>query len=565
MDELLATPPKSKGIPQLLQRASSTLLFHYGMTLRVHCVAVSLKPSRILTGTLSKTEPVYDTAPATELAMSYEPASVPEAPSMLEPYGTQEQPSYRDTAPNGTGPGPVSSHGMFDILRCGSSHFKDRDLVRPVILFVSVEPESTPWLNGRAVALKCRDILREHGINDVEVEIKESRITQCCSSDQDQTESEPSTTKLSPQIPILQEEGYRRDTIQLSEFLGTKIAPSQNPTREGTKGLYLRIRNTETVVALTCRHVVLGQEEENTDIRHEPNNIRGIVQPGNKTYQETTESLRGKISWNRALEYLRGYNAKLESSLKRLEPFESMESRTIGHVLFSPKLGLSSSSPARFRDWALVELDQKKHQTEVKNLENKVPAKLAALLVLPRYMPWLYPIDEPKPRSGFLPGFNTFTQLGVMPEAEMRCPEFDFAVPGRTAVDEDFMRVCMYGSASGASHGLTNTARSVVRRIVGGVPMVSEEWCILGSIQHGDRKPFSIQGDSGASVMGDDGRVAAILTSGAQGGNLGMHHISYATPVEWLLEDIRGHGYDVEWMGKEPPLEILHYRLDTEN
>ncbi|KAF5537902.1 hypothetical protein FPHYL_12674 [Fusarium phyllophilum] len=450
-----------------------------------------------------------------------------------------------------------------DILRCGSTHFKDRHLVRPVILFVSIEPESTTWLNGRAVALKCRDVLREHGINDVEVEIKESRITQCCSSDEDQTESEPSTAKLSPNIPTLQEEGYRRDSIQLTEFLGTKIAASQDPTREGTKGLYLSIRDTETVVALTCRHVVFGPEEENIDVCHDTHNSRGIIQPGNKTYQDMTEFLRNQISHTQSaidlretstpvpdkrIEYLRGYKAKIESSLQLLEPFESMESRTVGHVLFSPQLGLSNSSPARSRDWALIELDQEKHQTMVKKLENKAPAKLAPVLVCPQYESCRHSGQEPKRRYCMLPSVDAFTQTGVMSEAEMRCLDFEFAMPGKTAIDKDFMRVCMYGSASGASHGLTNTARSVVRRFVGGVPM-----------------PFSIQGDSGASVMGDDGRVAAILTSGAQGGNRGIHHISYATPIEWLLEDIRGHGYDVEWMGKEWPLEDLHYRPETEN
>ncbi|KAG5743102.1 hypothetical protein H9Q70_014185 [Fusarium xylarioides] len=463
-----------------------------------------------------------------------------------------------------------------DILRCGSADFNDRHLVRPVILFVSVEPESTTWLNGRAVALRCRDVLREHGINDVEVEIKESRITQCCSTDQDQTESEPSTAKLSPQIPTLQEEGYRRDSIQVSELLGTKIAPSRYPTREGTKGLYLRIRNTETVVALTCRHLVIGPEEENVDFCHDTHTSRGIIQPGNKTYQDTTEFFREQISHTQSamdllepstpvpekrIAYLRGYKVELESSLQRLEPFESMESRTVGHVLFSPKFGLSSSSPARFRDWALIELDQKKHQTPVKKLGNTIPETLASVFRRPQFMAWQH-LDPGRKRTiCIVPGTHVFTQTGVMSEAEMRCPDFDFAVPGKTLVDEDFMRVCMYGSASGASHGVTNTARSVVRRFVGAAPVVSEEWCILGSIEREKRKPFSKQGDSGASIMGDDGRVAAILTCGAQGGNRGIHHISYATPIEWLLDDIRGHGYDVEWMGKEISLDYLHNRL----
>ncbi|EMT67534.1 hypothetical protein FOC4_g10005632 [Fusarium odoratissimum] len=151
-----------------------------------------------------------------------------------------------------------------DILRCG----------RPVIPFVSVERRSITWMNG--VALKCRHVLREHGIHDVKVEIKESRITQCCSSDQDQTE---------------------RHNIQLSEFQETKIASSQFPTPEGTKGLYLRVRNTETVVALTCRHVIFGHEEENVDSCRDTNNTRSVLQPGHRTYQDTKENLHEAISW----------------------------------------------------------------------------------------------------------------------------------------------------------------------------------------------------------------------------------------------------------------------------
>ncbi|EWG53905.1 hypothetical protein FVEG_17190 [Fusarium verticillioides 7600] len=220
--------------------------------------------------------------------------------------------------------------------------------------------------------------------------------------------------------------------------------------------------------------------------------------------------------------------SKNESNLQQLEPFESMESRTFGHVLPSPYFGLRSSSPARFRDWALIELDQKKHQTLVKEFGNTVPETLSPVFKEPQYMHW-EDFNPGRMRAiCVVPGAHIYTQAGVMSETEMRCPDFDFAVPGKTVVDEDFMGVCMYGSASGASHGVTNTAR---------------------------------HGDSGASVMGDDGRVAAILTSGAQGSNRGIHHISYAAPIEWLLEDIRGHGYDVEWMGKEIPLDYIHNRL----
>ncbi|KAL5593646.1 hypothetical protein FOBRF1_012748 [Fusarium oxysporum] len=176
---------------------------------------------------------------------------------------------------------------------------------------------------------------------------------------------------------------------------------------------------------------------------------------------------------------------------------------------------------------------------------------------------------ELKRRRCSVPGIPTFTQTGVMSEAEMRYLDYESALPGRTTIDEDYMRVCMYGSGSGESHGITNTARSVIRRFVGGVPMISEEWCFLSRIKYGRRKYFSCQGDPGASIMGNDGRVAAMLTYGAQGGdqggNTGIHHISYATSIGWLLEDIRGHEYDVECMGREVPLEPLHFCVESEN
>ncbi|KAH7466929.1 hypothetical protein FOMA001_g16224 [Fusarium oxysporum f. sp. matthiolae] len=191
-----------------------------------------------------------------------------------------------------------------DIFRCGSTSLGHCHLVRPVIPFVSIEPGSITWMSGRAVALKYRDVLREHGIHGVEVEIKDDR----------------STAKLEPRIPTHEEESFGRHNIQLSEFLGTKIASSQFPTREGTKGLYLRVRNTETVVALTCRHVVFGQEEENVDFCRDTNNTRSVLQPGNKTYQDTMENLHEAISWINSS--LRCYKSPTEKQLEHEMHFE---------------------------------------------------------------------------------------------------------------------------------------------------------------------------------------------------------------------------------------------------
>ncbi|KAF4955235.1 hypothetical protein FSARC_11908 [Fusarium sarcochroum] len=58
----------------------------------------------------------------------------------------------------------------------------------PVKLLVTVEQGSTNWLAGWVVATKCRDVLREYGIMDVEVEFKEGqgRITDFCAVAQDE-------------------------------------------------------------------------------------------------------------------------------------------------------------------------------------------------------------------------------------------------------------------------------------------------------------------------------------------------------------------------------------------
>lgn len=98
--------------------------------------------------------------------------------------------------------------------------------------------------------------------------------------------------------------------------------------REGTKGLYLRVRNTETVVALACRHVVFGQKEENVDFCHDTNNTRSVLQPGNKgTYQDTMENLREAISWINSS--LKCYKSPTEKQLEDQRILKAKQERSL--------------------------------------------------------------------------------------------------------------------------------------------------------------------------------------------------------------------------------------------
>jgi len=60
-----------------------------------------------------------------------------------------------------------------DILRIGIAG----ERFAPVILWMGVMPASLSASDGVVVACKCKDLLEEHGIDDVDVEIRESVVT----------------------------------------------------------------------------------------------------------------------------------------------------------------------------------------------------------------------------------------------------------------------------------------------------------------------------------------------------------------------------------------------------
>lgn len=57
--------------------------------------------------------------------------------------------------------------------------------------------------------------------------------------------------------------------------------------------------------------------------------------------------------------------------------------------------------------------------------------------------------------------------------------------------------------------------------------------CILGA---GNDKPFSMKGDSGSIVFTDEGRLVAMVFGGR---SAGFRDVSFATPIDVIMEDIR--------------------------
>ncbi|KAJ3459783.1 hypothetical protein MRS44_015856 [Fusarium solani] len=443
-----------------------------------------------------------------------------------------------------------------DILRLGYQNVRgtlDESPINPVTVLVSVVPSSTTWNAGVNVVLRCRGILRRHGIHDVEVEMKESTISQC------NLGTQPTQQKLTSG-PVAQPE---KCNSLFSEFLGLCIAPAASPYHEGTKGLYLRIRGTTRVLLLTCRHVAFAGSDGNEDFEHSTGAPRVILQPGNGTLAEARrhaeEDVRRSerdmkkkrdLPWPSAI---RKFNAAAaekaagEELVRRLNDLEEPSNRTIGHVLFSPKMGegRSPSGEKRCRDWALVELDQEMHETVLAELTNRVFCGMAA-----KNDTWKATKEELKgcdPADHYDMEFDDQTHTvelrGTIAEHIMRDPPTESA-----SLQEAALVVGKYGRSTGLTIGVTNKVRSIKRNPIGDTTFMSEEWCILGAKWKSGscRGTFSGRGDSGSCVWDMEGRIGGMLTSGLDGGN-GSLDVSYATPIEWLLADIREQsGLDVE-------------------
>ncbi|KAK1948794.1 hypothetical protein LY78DRAFT_595157, partial [Colletotrichum sublineola] len=114
--------------------------------------------------------------------------------------------------------------------------------------------------------------------------------------------------------------------------------------------------------------------------------------------------------------------------------------------------------------------------------------------------------------------------------------------------------VGMRGRTSGLTFGLVNQVRSVTRRPVqDGRKFLSKECCIVADKVG---REFTRPGDSGACVFDLNGRAVAMVTGGIsreqvlQGGDdYGLNcamDVTYATPMEWLLEDMKACGLSME-------------------
>jgi hypothetical protein len=131
---------------------------------------------------------------------------------------------------------------------------------------------------------------------------------------------------------------------------------------------------------------------------------------------------------------------------------------------------------------------------------------------------------------------------------------YDRLLPLQDVISEDLMRhpdmvdqdgeACIYviknGLTTGVTIGRTTGIFSHVREYFPNqTSRTSIEWSIL-PYDH-DSGVFSADGDSGSVIVDSRGRYGGLLTGGA--GKRVSSDITYATPIWWLLADIKANGF----------------------
>ncbi|KAF5691999.1 hypothetical protein FCIRC_185 [Fusarium circinatum] len=436
-----------------------------------------------------------------------------------------------------------------DILRVRyKRHVEPNGVKRenPVTMLISVPENSTTFIRGYEAVCRCKSILEDMGLGDVEVEMKEGKhfrsISGPLSPSKEAQGQQPLPLRNDQLLPgplaSTMDYNYR---FHFTEYIGTNIAAFDNRKKEGTKGLYLRdSQDATTVYALTCRHVVYNKEQllDNSQESLE------ITQPGQNTFDNMQYSFQIQDKELYKLIHALGRGDLPKASLEQQElnrtKFTKLQGykplfedhpadqkfSAFGCVEFSPPFRVSEG---RLMDWALIKLCKDKHTTELSQLGNKLP--VTGLF------------------RSMLEYKGVYDTIGIRLNSEVTIgPDVISLEDLEAEIQDESSRGLigmMHGGKSGFSIGCINGIRSVVREPIDGLPFTSQEWCTIGL----DGSAFSKCGDSGSVIFDIHGRVMLLLTGGVMRDdprNTAGCDTTYGTPVVSVLEDIESYGYKVD-------------------
>ncbi|KAH9986587.1 hypothetical protein BJV77DRAFT_965122 [Russula vinacea] len=160
----------------------------------------------------------------------------------------------------------------------------------PVILWIGVIPKSLSGDDGVIVASKCRELLVEFNITDVDVEIRESVVTRSAN-----------LRSAGPRLLDLDPYSYCDPTLGVREplrsTLGLPICAQSMPLAEGTGGFFITEGgNAERLLLVTARHVIFTPDN-NKHFEHKDGSQGryNVMLFGDVAFNKYLESIKDKI------------------------------------------------------------------------------------------------------------------------------------------------------------------------------------------------------------------------------------------------------------------------------
>jgi len=414
-----------------------------------------------------------------------------------------------------------------------------------VTLWIGVYPNSLTYEVGINVAFQLKHVLSDHGITDMDVEIRESVLSRSAGP-----KLLGPTDDLDPTADVRE---------PFTPTLGIPICAQSTPTKEGSSGFFLNEGGDRNrLLLVTARHVVFPLTENNC-FEHRSNS-----QPYHKvlilspiTFRQHIASIQKLvkdqdivINYNsRRIKHMEGkedaaaikLRADAQSKVEMatatataldefvnylLTNWRTDDNRVLGHVIFSPPIALGVGPDGFTQDMAIIAVDASKFDLgsfpcNVIDLGFKYsPQTLTSMMH--GNIKNLHSFDFPVDRLLRLQGSITVE--------EMRNPKM-LDQNGQPCI-----MVLKRGPTTGLTVGCANNVISYTR-YYGVVTGVSKEWAILPF----DRAPFSDKGDSGCVVVDGSGRIGGILTGGGSATDT-TDDITYVTPFQFIMDTI--HGYE---------------------
>ncbi|RXW18880.1 hypothetical protein EST38_g6966 [Candolleomyces aberdarensis] len=397
----------------------------------------------------------------------------------------------------------------------------DLDGVSHIALVVVVGRDTLSGLSlerATEAMVACKDFLREHQVEGVECLIQMGSFN-------------PSAAHPLQVVEADESAGNPESLIPFTSSLGVAITTTQDPDLESTRGFFITAADKldGKIYFLICRHGLGtggsgGDDQQPITILQPPNSHFTLQTPELLEELGTqVDALQLRLSKpSRVMTDLR-YTAALAVHIGGLGEALSIsdacnkeeQRRAIGVVRFKPDICWSEDFTF---DVAVCEADSSRfNPTNFRgNIVDIGDANRAAQVLSDHGL--LIPADKLLPLHG------------VVPIDEIR----NWAHRS----DDDLM-MGMRGGRSGVVVGRASALLSLKRteRNIAGLPSFFSRECIVHAYDDDPSKPFSVPGDSGATVFDTQGRILGILTGGYNH-QLGAADRSYVTPAEFLLSEI---------------------------